>query len=91
MTKVIRLASISAGTRVHSSAQPPTPITAKTDGLARQQAIENALSMALYHVRNGDTTHAIRTATQVRHHFADFLIATAPQVNDFKHLQRFQG
>ena len=35
----------------------------KADSLARQQAIENALSMALYHVRNGDTVDAIRTAT----------------------------
>ena len=35
----------------------------KADPLARQQAIENALSMALYHVRNGDTTQAIHTAT----------------------------
>ena len=35
----------------------------KVDPLARQQAIENALSMALFHVRNGDTLQAIHTAT----------------------------
>lgn len=63
MIKVTYLPSPRAGNHVHSSAQTPTPITTKTDGLARQQAIENALSMALYHVRNGDTTHAIRSAT----------------------------
>lgn len=38
-------------------------LTAPTPSIARQQAIENALSMALYHVRHGDTLQAIRTAT----------------------------
>lgn len=63
MTTVIHLPSPRAGTRVHSSAQSPAFSTGKTDGIARQQAIENALSLALYHVRNGDTIDAIRTAT----------------------------
>ena len=63
MTFVITLASPCAGTRVHSSAQSPAFTTGKTDGIARQQAIENALSLALYHVRNSDTIDAIRTAT----------------------------
>lgn len=38
-------------------------LTAPTISIDRQQAIENALSMALYHVRHGDTIQAIRTAT----------------------------
>lgn len=63
MTKVIHLPSPRAGDRVHSSAQSPAFTTGNIDGIARQQAIENALSLALYHVRNGDTIDAIRTAT----------------------------
>ena len=63
MTKVIHLPSPRAGTRVrfpvHERAHTPAPGTAPTgDGLAqsqspveRQAAIENALSMALYFVR----------------------------------------
>lgn len=31
--------------------------------MARQQAIENALSMALWHVRHGDTAQALQAAT----------------------------
>ena len=38
-------------------------LTPPTISIDRQQAIENALSMALYHVRHGDTIQAIRTAT----------------------------
>lgn len=41
---------------IQSTRGSPSPI-------AQQQAIENALSMALYHVRNGDTDDAIRHAT----------------------------
>lgn len=41
---------------IQSTGGSPSPI-------AQQQAIENALSMALYHVRNGDTNDAIRDAT----------------------------
>ena len=40
-----------------------TPATGNTSPLARQQAIENALSMALYHVRQSDTPHSIQLAT----------------------------
>jgi len=50
-------------THVHSSAPFPAFTIGKIEGIARQQAIENALSMALFHVRNGDTVAAIRTAT----------------------------
>ena len=60
MVNTIHLSSQNADPRVHLSAQTPT---GNPSPIARQQAIENALSMALYHVRNGDTTHAIRSAT----------------------------
>lgn len=60
MVNTIHQSSPSAGPRGHLSAQT---LMGKPSPIARQQAIENALSMALYHVRNGDTTHAIRTAT----------------------------
>lgn len=47
MTKVIHLTSRRAGAPVHTSAHTsPTP-----DPVARQAAIENALSMALYFMR----------------------------------------
>ena len=36
-----------------------TPKTGNTSPLIRQQAIENALSMALFHVRKGDTHRAV--------------------------------
>jgi hypothetical protein len=38
------------------------PTTTST-ALERQQAIENALSAALWHIRHGDTLAAIQTAT----------------------------
>ena len=63
MTKVIHLPSPRAGIRVHLSSLAPTFTPAKTDGIARPQAIENALSVALYCVRCGDTPEAIRKAT----------------------------
>ena len=36
-----------------------TPKTGNTTPLIRQQAIETALSMALFHVRKGDTHQAV--------------------------------
>lgn len=44
MTKVIRLASPRAGNPVHSSAPIPTQPNSPPDGIAQQQAIENALT-----------------------------------------------
>ena len=41
---------------------PTTPLTGTTSPLARQQAIENALSMALFHIRKGDTRQDIQAA-----------------------------
>lgn len=40
-----------------------TPTTGTTPAIARHQAIENALSMALWHIRHGDTIEAIQAAT----------------------------
>lgn len=40
--------------------RPPQPVLA--DPLARHQSIENALSMALWHVRHGTSTEAIQAA-----------------------------
>ena len=39
-----------------------TPATGNTSPLARHQAIENALSMALFHIRKGDTQQDIHSA-----------------------------
>ena len=49
---------------------PTTPKAGNPSSLARQQAIEDALSLALYHVRNGDihaaTGRAIRAASMLK-------------------------
>ena len=39
------------------------PVKLKPSSLTRQQEIENALSMALYHVRHCDSLHGLQTAT----------------------------
>ena len=56
----------------------PTPKTGNTSPLIRQQAIENALSMALHHVRHGDTHaavgRAIRAASMLKQACAKFAI-----------------
>jgi len=59
MKKVIHLASVGAGTPVHTSAH-----TSRTTPIERQQAIENALSMALHFVRQpGDSAANLWAAT----------------------------
>ncbi len=49
---------------------PTTPTLGNTSPLARQQAIENALSMALHYARHGDmeaaTGRAIRAASMLK-------------------------
>lgn len=45
--------------RVNRELRSPSPV----DPLARLQSIENALSMALWHVRHGTGTEAIQAAT----------------------------
>lgn len=60
MTKVIHLASPRAGTHVHTSAQS----LRNCNPVERQQAIENALSMALHFVRQpGDSAANLWAAT----------------------------
>lgn len=74
MTTVIHLASPRAGTRVHTSAQSPAPAMAKTapgleriaNPVDRQAAIENALSMALYFIRQPGNTAANLWAATAR-------------------------
>ena len=42
---------------------PRTPTLGNPSPLTRQQAIENALSMALFHIRHGDGLKGIQAAT----------------------------
>ncbi|OIQ68186.1 hypothetical protein GALL_502260 [mine drainage metagenome] len=64
MTKVIHLPSPRAVIRVQTSARTPKQNTCATDGIQRQQAIENALSMALYFMRQpGNTAANVWAAT----------------------------
>lgn len=51
MRTVIHLPRPHAGHPVQTSARIPKPTTPAVDGIQRQQAIENALSMALYFTR----------------------------------------
>lgn len=76
MTNVINLASVRPGTYdVHTSAQTPRPNTANQGtAIARQQAIENSLSMALYWIRHDEhpgniyaaTVRAVRAASMLK-------------------------
>ena len=59
MTNVISLARTRAAVSVHASAQ-------KSDPIAQQAAIENALSMALHYVR-GDQAGGLSMATAKAH------------------------
>jgi hypothetical protein len=55
-----------------------TPKTGNPSPISRQQAIEHALSMALFHVRNGDTHaavgRAIRAASMLKQACAEIAI-----------------
>jgi hypothetical protein len=90
MTKVFHLASPRAGIRnrvgvaftVHASAhQTPTTDTAHRDPVARQAAIENALSMALYFIRQPGNTAANLWAATARANRALTLLKQASQGN----------
>ncbi len=60
MKKVIHLSSVGAGTPVQTPARPRR----STSPIERQQAIENALSMALHFVRQpGDSAANLWAAT----------------------------
>ncbi len=64
MIKVIHLPRAHAGHRVQLSARTPKPNTPAVDEIQRQQAIENALSMALYFMRQpGDSAANLWAAT----------------------------
>ena len=72
MTKVFHLPSPRAGTHVHTPAHSPAPALAPTapdlernpGPVERQAAIENALTMALYFVRQpGDSANNLWAAT----------------------------
>ena len=60
MTNVTSLASRKASPSAANTAITPTP---EQGSIERQQAIENALSMALYHVRQPHSTTALQAAT----------------------------
>ena len=87
MSKVTRLASPRAGARVQTHAQPPAPATAPTvlrfertpSPVQRQAAIENALSMALYFVRQPGESVANLGAATVRANRAFTLLLQASQ------------
>ena len=90
MTKVVQLASPRAGIRnrvdtapgVHKSAHPaPTTDSAPRDPVARQAAIENALSMALYFIRQPGNTVANLWAATARANRAFTLLKQASQGN----------
>jgi len=84
MTKVFHLASPRAGTRtartVQTFAHPaPTKDHAPLDPVARQAAIENALSMALYFIRQPGTSAANLWAATARANRAFTLLKQASQ------------
>ncbi|WP_180127246.1 hypothetical protein [Rhodoferax sp. BLA1] len=79
MTMVIHLPRHSAGTRVQLSARTLKQTTLARDGIARQQAIENALSMALYFVRQPGNTAANVWAATARTNRAFTLLKQASE------------
>lgn len=86
MASVIPLPSRRAGTRtariVRTFAHPfPTTDSAPRDPVARQAAIENALSMALYFIRQPGNTAANLWAATARTNRALTLLKQASQGN----------
>lgn len=89
MTKVFHLPSPRAGNRVHTCAQSPVPAMAPTaPGLERipgpverQAAIENALTMALYFIRQPGDLAANLWAATARANRALTLLKQASQGN----------
>ena len=89
MTKVYSLASPRAGTLVHTCAQTSVPAMAPTapdleripGPVERQAAIENALSMALYFIRQPGTSAANLWAATARANRALTLLKQASQGN----------
>lgn len=89
MTKVIHLPSPRAGTRVQMSAQTPAqrsapsarPLGVSASPIERQAAIENALNMALYFMRQPGNTAANLWAATARANRALTLLKQASQGN----------
>lgn len=82
MTTVIQKSSRFAGTNVQSSAQPSAPDLERIPGLVeRQAAIENALTMALYFIRQPDESAANLWAATARANRALTLLKQASQGN----------
>lgn len=90
MTKVVHLTSPRAGIRIRVGTAPgmhtyahPTPTTdsAHRNPVARQAAIENALSMALYFIRQPGNTAANLWAATARANRAFTLLKQASQGN----------
>jgi hypothetical protein len=84
MTKIVHLASphtgIPSARHVQAFAHPtPTTDHAPRDPVARQAAIENALSMALYFVRQPDNTAANLWAATARANRAFTLLKQASE------------
>lgn len=88
MTKVFHLASPRAGIRIRvgtarhvQTFTPPAPTTdsAPRDPVARQAAIENALSMALYFIRQPGNSAATVWAATARANRALTLLKQASQ------------
>lgn len=75
MTKVIHLASRSAGNPVRMSAHKPTEVLTPD----HQAAIENALSMALYFIRQCHATPANLWAATARTNRAMTLLKQASE------------
>ena len=55
------MTNVSRTTTPNVAPQGTTPVTPPSS-IARQQAIENALSMALFHIRKGDARQAVSKA-----------------------------
>ena len=99
MTKVFHLASPCAGNRVHTHALTPTPAKASTapdlecipGPVERQAAIENALNMALYFIRQPGDTAANLWAATARANRALTLLKQASQGNAIAHAANVTG
>jgi len=61
MTNIVTLPRPRTGAPLPTPTQ--SPAVPQHEAIARQQAIENALSVALYHIRKGDSLESLRTAT----------------------------
>jgi len=92
MTKVIPITGHRAGHQVQTAAPPPAPVQATSPGnqattIARHQAIENALSLALYWIRQTEspsnihaaTVRAVRAAAMLKQACADMATGRAAQ------------